>query len=496
MLQSLYSKLAAVLTVLFCLVGVSFVAVTVFSTRMYQQEVHQKLNAGLADQIVASRPLWEEGGVNRQALDEIFHMLMVINPAIEIYLLDLDGTILAFSAPAGKIKRKRVDLVPVRQWLEGSTPLPLLGEDPRDPNGRKVFSAAPVTVDGERKGYLYVILGGQIYDSIVDKIKGSYILQLSAWMILASLLFALVAGLLLFALLTARLRRLTGAVEAFGRGSAEAIDSAGVEIPAGRVDELDRLQRTFTRMARQIREQMQRLETADQTRRELVANVSHDLRTPLATLQGYIETLLLKNDSLDPDRRREYLQIAIEHCHRLSRLVDDLLELAKLESLESPLRLESFPLGELVQDVVQKFRLPAENKQIAITTNVGREIPFVTADIALIERVLENLVENAIHYTSTGGSVSVLLEPMSGEVAVQVSDTGKGMSAEDLDRIFHRFARLEQKMEDEAGHLHTGLGLAIARRILQLHGGTIEVSSTPNRGSTFSFSLPASRSVS
>ena len=120
MFKSLYSKLAAVLTGLFFLVGLSFVAVTIFSTEMYQQEVNQKLNSRLAQQIVAEKLLMKDNRVNEKALEEIFHMLMVINPSIEVYLLDPSGKILAYSAPQGKVKRERVDLNPVRSWIEGA----------------------------------------------------------------------------------------------------------------------------------------------------------------------------------------------------------------------------------------------------------------------------------------------------------------------------------------------------------------------------------------
>ena len=202
MLRSLYSKLAVVLAGLFFLLGLSLVGVIVFSAGMYQQEVNQKLNRSLAQQIVGEKLLMEDNRVNQEALEDIFHMLMVINPSIELYLLDSEGTILAYSAPQGKVQRKRVDLGPVKRWLEGDMTIPLLGDDPRERNRRKVFSAARIPEHGKLEGYLYVILGGEIYHTIVQTLKGSFILQLSAWMIFASLLFALAAGLIIFAVLT------------------------------------------------------------------------------------------------------------------------------------------------------------------------------------------------------------------------------------------------------------------------------------------------------
>jgi two-component system OmpR family sensor kinase len=129
-----------------------------------------------------------------------------------------EGRILAFSAPEEKIKRRRIDLDPIRKWIEGKSKIPILGDDPRNPEGRKAFSAARIPERGTLEGYLYVILGGESYDSVLQKMKGSYILQLSAWMILAGLMFALIAGLIIFGFMTGRLRRLAGAMDAFRKG--------------------------------------------------------------------------------------------------------------------------------------------------------------------------------------------------------------------------------------------------------------------------------------
>lgn len=488
MFRSLYSRLAAVLAGLFFLVGLFFVGVTVFSTGMYQQEVNQKLNARLAEQIVSGEILVKDHRVNRKALDEIFHMLMVVNPGIEVYLLDPEGRIMAFSAPEGRVKRGRVDLAPVKKWLGGDYRTPVFGDDPRSADGKKVFTAAPIVEQGDLEGYLYVILGGEIYDSVVQKIRGSYILQLSAWMILASLFFALITGLILFALLTGRLKRLTRAMDDFREGRKP--DDKGIFARTNRKnpDEIGQLSLTFRQMAVRIREQMEELKRTDLARREWVTNVSHDLRTPLATLQGYIETLLMKDESFGREERRKYLHIAIDHCRRLGKMVGELLELARLESSEVRVRKEPFPLAELVQDVVQKFRLQAENKGVAVETDMDKALPHVYADIGLIERVLENLMENAITYTPTGGSVRVSLRPEGNDILTRMSDTGAGISEAERAHIFDRFYRSEQG--EKHGQGHAGLGLAITKRILELHDRTIEVESRVGSGTTFSFSLP------
>ena len=497
MFKTLYGKLAIVLLGLFCLIGALAIVLTLYTTRLYLQEVNQKLNRALAEHMVSEKILIQAGRVNEGALKEIFHMLMVINPSIEIYLLDADGAILTFSAPPGKVQRQRISLDPLKRFLSGAEALPILGDDPRDINRKKVFSVSPIPAHGPIEGYLYVILGGEEFDSVAQMLEGSYILRLSTWAAAATLLFALLAGLLLFKLLTRRLRRLASAMEAFKRGdfSEQSDFSYRSDVQpwtAQRGDEMDELGATFNQMADRIRQQVEKLEQTDRLRRELVANVSHDLRTPLTSLQGYLETLLLKEGTLSPHEQRKYLEIATAHSEQLGKLIAELFELAKLNSHEMEPHVEPFSLGELVQDVVQKIRLVAEKKQIRLQTNFRADLPFVSADIQLIERVLENLIENSIRHTEEGGAITVTLIPGNEKIRAQVMDTGCGIPPEDLPYIFDRFYRVGKR--HEARTTGAGLGLAIAKRILELHGSSIEAQSTIDVGTTFIFHLPAAKS--
>ena len=493
MVKSLYSKLAIALLGLFCLLGVSIFILTQFASDMYQQEAIQKLNRDLAKQIVVQKLLIQDHQINQKGLKEIFDMLMVVNPSIELYLLDPDGKILAFSAPPGKVKMNRVDLGPIKRWFDIGTVFPLRGDDPRNLGKKKVFSVARIPETGTLQGYLYIILGGELFDSIFQKLKGSYIMRLSLWWIVASLLFVLTTGLMLFAYLTRRLRRLASIMD-----SLDMMQTAGqlqsiIRIDSQQGDEIDRLTFTFKQMIERIQAQVEKLKEADMLRRELVTNVSHDLRTPLATLQGYIETLFLKDRNLSAEDRKNHLQIAIQHCERLSNLVDELFELAKLDSREIKVRYEPFNISELAHDVVQKFDLSARDKQISIQIDQPQRIPFVNADIAMVERVIENLVENALRHTPTGGSIQLTIKPQNEDISLCVSDTGSGISEDDLPFIFDRFYQRDKSKTDKTGY--AGLGLAISRRILELHNKPIRVESTPGSGTAFTFLLSAHHSV-
>jgi two-component system OmpR family sensor kinase len=242
-------------------------------------------------------------------------------------------------------------------------------------------------------------------------------------------------------------------------------------------------------MTERINSQVKKLEQFDSMRRELVANVSHDLRTPLATLRGYIETLILKDKSLSPEERQEYLKIAINHCERLGKLIADLFELAKLDAHDMALNTEPFSLSDLVQDVIQKFELTAKERKINMVTNIGRELPFAYADIAMIERVLENLIDNALRFTPEQGRVGIELSSEGKDtITVKISDTGKGIPETELPRIFDRFYRTDSSRKDRSSH--SGLGLAVTKKILELHGSPISVKSNPDEGTVFTFNLP------
>ena len=490
MFRTLYARLAAVLVLLLGVMAALYIALTMYSTRMYLQEVSQKFNRNLAENLVAGKDLIRAGHVNNDALQEIFHMYMVINPTIEIYLLDQEGKIAGFSAPPGKVQRQRVSLEPVRRFLAGAPALPILGDDPRDASRRKVFSVAPIVSPEGTQGYLYVVLAGEEFESVAQLLESSYVLRLSAWAGVASLLFGLVAGLALFNLLTRRLTRLSSAMVAFQENSTDTPEVFH-DVDVDSRDEVGRLGATFKRMANRIVEQLRALKQTDDLRRELVANVSHDLRTPIASLHGYLETLLLKESQLSRQQRWQYLEISLRHSTHLARLVAELFELAKLDAEDITLHREPCALGELVQDVLQKFRLGAREAGIDLGGDIPQDLPLVMADIALIERVLDNLIDNALRYTGAGGTVRVSLSAHGTGIDVRISDTGCGIAAEDIPRLFDRFYRGKSSAKEGADG-GAGLGLAIAKRILDLHGTSIDVESERGVGTTFGFSLPLS----
>lgn len=485
MFHSLYARLSLALISLFLVTGLLYTLITLATTDRYLQEITQQFNRNLAQRIVADRHLVINGAMNDLALKKTFSDYMEINPSIEIYLLDEQGTILAFSAEAGKVKRKHVDLEPIHAFLRGEG-FPLLGDDPRSHERRKAFSVTPVPAGNMPAGYLYVVLRGEEYDNVEQAVQESYALRYSAGAVAVSMGFGLLTGLLLFHWLTRRLQRLSRVMASFQQSGFTRHEQLQERFkPEG--DEVDRLGAAFEEMANRIADQWGQLKQQDRLRRELVAQVSHDIRTPLAVLHGYLETLNMKQGSLDKVQQQNYLEIALKQSRRLKGMLDDLFELAQLEARETKPVFESMPLAELVQDVIQKFQIPAQQAQVRIDWKVPPNPPFVKADFAMTERVLDNLIGNALDHTEAGGMIRVRLDPLEQAAMVKVIDNGVGIGEMELEHIFDPFFR-KHKTGDETGH--AGLGLAIARRMVELQGGTITAENNQSGGGCFSFTLP------
>ncbi|MGU3350036.1 sensor histidine kinase [Pseudomonas monsensis] len=453
------------------------------SSQMHELEVVQGLSRDLAQHIAHDTVLMDSHGLMPGAVRELFSQLMLVNPSVEVYLLDTEGKIVGNAAPEGRIRRQQVDLAPIRQLLNDQ-PLPILGDDPRSVDGRKVFSAAPLQVDGKAAGYLYVVLLGEAHDRYAERGATSAALNTALLSIGLVALLCLIAGLTAFNLITRPLRRLTETVSRFDiDGAPQSVVSAPADKSAD-PDEIAVLDAAFRQMQNRLGEQWRSLTRQDQERRELVANISHDLRTPLASLHGYLETLSLKDATLSPEERRRYLGIALDQSRKVGGLAQSLLELVRLEhGFVQPVP-ERFSLLDLVQDIFQKFELTAEARQVELKAHFVPNLPTVCADLGLIERVLTNLVDNALRHTPKGGEIEFDLQPHGARVEVTVSDTGPGIAPELREGLFLRPFNIGGARRDG------GLGLRIVHRILQLHGREIQLLDVAGRGATFRFSLP------
>ncbi len=278
-------------------------------------------------------------------------------------------------------------------------------------------------------------------------------------------------------------------IEELRRGTARlAAGDLDTEVPADGHDELAMLAGDFNRMARELREAAAREREMDKARRDLVAAVSHDLRTPIASARALIEAVA---DGVTGDAEMEarYLASARGEIEKLGRLVDDLFELSRIDAGMLRLELEEASLRDLISDTLSSFKPRAEDKGVSIIGEVSDGVDPVLASPPRLQRVLDNLLGNALRHTPPGGEIHLRVEPGDGVARVEVSDTGEGIAREDLPYVFDRSFRGERSRASGGDDSGAGLGLAIARGLIEAHGGEIGVESHPGHGSRFRFTL-------
>jgi signal transduction histidine kinase len=242
-------------------------------------------------------------------------------------------------------------------------------------------------------------------------------------------------------------------------------------------DEVGQLAVAFNRMSEE-------LENLESSRRQLVANVSHELKTPITAIRAHLENLL---DGVEQPNV-ETLQVMLAQSERLGRLVEQLLDLSKLESGEVPLRREEVSLAPVVRQVLSEIDMASADRAISLSSEVPDDLPVIEADRERVHQVLFNLVDNAMRFTPDGGQVRIEAHRENGAVSVSVADSGVGIPEDALPRLFERFYRVDPSRSREDGG--TGIGLAIARSVVEAHGGTISAESELGRGSVFTFDLP------
>jgi len=482
--RSFYAKLSLIFLLLILTLGAVSLSIAFTSSEHLFDEVEQLLNREYAGNIALELQPLVKDGLSRDEIREAIHYMMVLNPMVEIYLLDDKGTILAyFTHPEESVLRNRIDLSPLKVFISSKGRKAVLGDDPRTESRVKPFSAAPLSM-GEKSGYVYVILRGRSYDRSLEMLQNSYYLQSGLSTFFFAILATLLAGLSLIFVLTRRLKNLSSAVTAFERGQYD----YRLEIK-GR-DELGSLARGFNEMAASVEKGIEELHRAENQRSDLIANISHDLRSPLTSIRGHLETIVLKDAKLSSRERREFLETILRNVSSFQKLVEELFDLARLESKQTAPELEVIRMAELVQDVVLKLKPRAEEAGLLLEMNIPGDLPGISGDMGMLERVLTNLLENALSHTPEGGRITVGIQADKGELRIDITDTGPGIAYEDLPHVFERFYRADKSRDRRIPG--TGLGLAIVKGIMELHGGRVSAESPPGSGAHFILTLPLS----
>jgi signal transduction histidine kinase len=321
--------------------------------------------------------------------------------------------------------------------------------------------------DGRVMGAVFIHTSAQVIQASYRDVLTRMALALILAAALASVLMLLVTRGI-----TLPVRRMAGAAERIARGDFD------TDIPEQGGDEISRLARSFNAMSKDLK-------NLEEMRRAFVSDVSHELRSPLTSMQGFLQGIL--DGTIPSEDRAEYLGRVLDETRRMSRLVASLLELSRIESGKVPLEPSRFNINELIGKVLARMEPRIAARRLDVDVRFKQDPCFVRADAERIDQALVNLIDNAVKYVQEGGELIISTSVTGSTATASVSDNGPGIPLEDQPYIFDRFHRVDKARTSGGG---TGLGLAITRRILRLHGRDISVSSIPGEGSTFEFTLP------
>ena len=504
-MKNLYSQLVVTLLLVFSVFTLIMVTLLHVSQQYNQALANQQLHQYLAAELTKHIDFWPEQQLDVSAAEQAFKVMMMIGPAIELYIIDAQGQVLAFDAPDEIILRRTIELQPVHQFLRRSfasdSPIALelneviMGNDPRSLTANKVFSAAPIWQQEQLQGYLYIIIGGQQYDAVWQSVWRNQ--RLMQWLIAAgiALVVLMFITLLVFRQITQPLARLRGQLDAYQQSGFSDV----LQFEPAISDDIAQLQQSLQSMAQRLASQLQQLQHTHQLRKELLVQISHDLRTPIAAQQAYLETMEWQQAQLSPEQMRTFLQQALQNGELLAQRVNEILALARLENNLEQLNLEPVELNEFAEHCVAKLAMLAQKQQVTLQFQPANQPIWLNMDRQKVERVVINLLENAIAHSrvnnqsaqaDTEALVQLQISCDQQQVTISVRDFGAGISEHQLADLFEPYLTNTAAQTDNAYcATHLGLGLAICQRIVQLHHSQIQVQSILGQGAEFSFSL-------
>ncbi|EJI1384253.1 MULTISPECIES: sensor histidine kinase [Vibrio] len=447
--MSFKSRLVVFTSLWFCLAAVVIALTYNWQKETIELRTKQSLHKELASHMRDDNPLMIGTDYNPKALKSIFHTLMLIGPDFEIYFLDSQGNITTHAAPEGAEIMGAVDLNPIKQFLNDQ-PFPILGEDPRNRGEHKVFSVAAIEELGSTVGYLYVVIGSTRHDAIANAQVDTPYIALAGLVLVSILGFALGAYVLVKRSLLNPIERVTKQLQQQAEHDFRLQPDFTHQVP-----ELVPIANSYQMMAKHIQQQFLQLEYQSSHRRQSLLQLSHDLKTPLSSVLGYLETWRLQHPESDP-----LIDVAFRNCEKLSTQLHSLLDAARKEAPMPNYEYRPVDLGTLMAECAETMQSQFSRKEVVLKVDIDSEIQTV-GDKGLLERLVLNLLENALRHS-----------PIGSEVHCQAH------LSEDKSRIHFTFVNHIEK-EAEGGSL--GIGTKIVQSILMLHHSYLETNATSSQ---------------
>lgn len=463
----IFSRIGIFVFFVIATLGILFVVVTYSATTEYYQASTQLLNKDVAERIAQLSSPFSKDGIDHKKADSVFNNTMIISPNMEAYFLDTYGVVKYYYAPDSLIKERKIPLDNIKAYLKDPVHL-IKNTDPRDPGTPKIFSAAAVKFGGEKIGYIYVILASKEYRNVTEFVfksrVGGWATKVFFMIILATVIFSL----LYTSRLQKRFNHVISVLDKFKEGD------LNVRFKIGAKDEFFPIADAFNKMVAMLDSNFARLKLLEDERRTFLANISHDLRTPLAVARGYTETLLMESKD-DKAEQKGHFEMILNKIMQVEKLVLQIFELTKMESVNFTPQKEPFVFSEILQETIKGAEFQARQKNITITCENCEDNTLIEADISMMERVVQNLLENAVKYTAEEGEIAVKLSREPGKLILLLENNGRLITPEILDWV-------NQDTGEEAMNRpkQAGLGLALVKRILFLHHFNFEVGTKKN----------------
>lgn len=478
---SIFRRFAIIILSLITVLGLLFIVITYLATTNYHQASTQLLNKDVAKHVAKFSTPFTSQGINKNIADSVFYNAMVMNPNVEVYFLDSTGRVIYFEADENEIKERRIDLLPIKEYIASNGEDYIKNIDPKDPATKKIFSVAEVESGNSTKGYIYIILGSEKSQGIMGLLFESHILNLAIKAFIVILILSIIVSLLYLRRMKKNFNQMVTVLERFEQGDYKA--RFAVKQP----NELQPVMQAFNKMADLLTASISKLTRAEEERKNFIATISHDLRTPLSIARGYTETLMLKREKGDvtAEEQEKYSQLIYNKMLQIENLVKQLFELSKMEAVEFKPQKEPFIFLEIVQEAVNTFQMVAQEKQVMLKCVQCLYHVWVNADISMMERIVQNLIDNALKSTPEGGCIEAALSSNGNDLIFTIENDGPPLP-DDLLEWVNNFE--DGNVLSDKRPLKLGLGLLIVQKILHLHGASLKAK-TQNGKNIFMFSL-------
>ncbi len=478
MKYNIFRRIGLLVFSLITILSLLFIIITYFSATYFFNASTELLNKDVAAHIAKFTSPFEESNINKSKADSVFYNAMVVSPSIEVYFLDTTGKVVYYEAPDSAIKLHRIPLGNINKLIASKGEDYTVSPDPKDPSHDKIFSAAEVIKGKKKLGYIYVILGSKKYNNTTELLFTSH----AGTLALEAFCIIIIASFIISMYYVKRLQRrynaVVGVLDQFRQGNFEA------RFAEHKNDELTPVTSSFNAMAELLSQNIARLKKTEIERKNFIANISHDLRTPLSIAVGYAETLINEQEQIKQHHQKEYMQLVFSKLKQVENMVMQLFELSRLDAVDFKPEKEPFIFSEILQEIANSFAIAAAGKNIQISCVGCREVIWTRGDIKMMERVLQNLISNAVKNTPESGNILIELKQQNNHLIAGIENTGESMSSELISWINSDESALQARP-----HHKIGLGLIIVKRILSLHNSKLSASAGVAFGNRFSFQL-------